>query len=359
MLYLVHQLAHSTKMKLSPNTNNLIRVALLTSPVIGLLISISPFNHVAFSIPAFLLSVFVGISFSFLIWLVNIYLIHIQETGHHFRLNNIVRFVLSYLINVSIIAILILIIKVYVFSNQNLELTRGFREESGIFVPILMGFLLNTVVVVIAESVVLRNKKTMVELENTQLRNKNTEAFYLQLKQQIHPHFLFNSLNILKTLIKKNPDAAVDYIIKLSDFLRVAISSNNSNTVKLEEELKLCLDYLEMQKIRFGKALEYSFDIADEVKYQGFVPVFAIQLLIENAIKHNSLTENSPLKIDVIHRDGWIKVSNNLQAKSNTESSTGLGLINLTERYKMLSDSSIEIFRNENVFSVSIKILSQ
>jgi len=105
--------------------------------------------------------------------------------------------------------------------------------------------------------------------------------------------------------------------------------------------------------------LEYSFDIADEVKYQGFVPVFAIQLLIENAIKHNSLTENSPLKIDVIHRDGWIKVSNNLQAKSNTESSTGLGLINLTERYKMLSDSSIEIFRNENVFSVSIKILSQ
>jgi len=222
-----------------------------------------------------------------------------------------------------------------------------------------MGFLLNTVVLVIAESVVLKNKKTMVELENAQLRNKNTEAFYLQLKQQIHPHFLFNSLNILKTLIKKNPDAAVDYIIKLSDFLRVAISSNNSNTVKLEEELKLCLDYLEMQKIRFGKALEYSFDIADEVKTQGFVPVFAIQMLLENAIKHNALTEDLPLKIEVIHRDGWIKVSNNLQAKSYTESSNGLGLTNLTERYKMLSDSSIEFFKNENVFSVSIKILPQ
>jgi len=112
-------------MKLSPNTKNLISVALLTSPVIGLLISISPFKHIAFSIHVFLLSIFVGISFSFLIWLLNIYFIHIQETGHHFRLRNIVRLVLSYLINVSIIAILILIIKEYVFSNQNLELYGG------------------------------------------------------------------------------------------------------------------------------------------------------------------------------------------------------------------------------------------
>ena len=205
----------------------------------------------------------------------------------------------------------------------------------------------------------MKNKKSMVELENAQLRIKNTEASYLQLKQQIHPHFLFNSLNILKTLIKKNPDTAVDYIIKLSDFLRVAISSNNSNTVKLEDELKLCLDYLDMQKIRFGKALEFSIDIPEEVKSEGFVPVFAIQLLLENAIKHNSQTYHSPLKINVFHQAGWITVRNNVQAKSSSEISTGLGLTNLSERYKILSDSNINIQANDKIFSVSIKILPQ
>jgi LytS/YehU family sensor histidine kinase len=238
-------------------------------------------------------------------------------------------------------------------------LTLTLQEKNGVYIPLIIGFLLNSIVLVIEESILLKNKKTMVELENAQLRIKNTEASYLQLKQQIHPHFLFNSLNILKTLIKKNPDTAVDYIIKLSDFLRVAISSNNSNTVKLENELKLCLNYLEMQKIRFGKALEFSFDIPEEVKSQGFLPVFAIQLLLENAIKHNSLTDHSPLKINVFHQDGWITVSNNLQAKSFSEISTGLGLTNLSERYKILSDSNINIQANDKIFSVSIKILPQ
>lgn len=252
-----------------------------------------------------------------------------------------------------------MLIKWYIFHNHYVELTLTLQEKNGVYIPLIIGFLLNSIVLVIEESVLLKNKKTMVELENAQLRIKNTEASYLQLKQQIHPHFLFNSLNILKTLIKKNPDTAVDYIIKLSDFLRVAISSNNSNTVKLEDELKLCLDYLEMQKIRFGKALEFSIDIPEEAKSQGFVPVFAIQLLLENAIKHNSLTDHSPLKLNVIHQDGWTTVSNNLQAKSSSEISTGLGLTNLSERYKILSDSNIKIQTNDKIFSVSIKILPQ
>ena len=346
-------------MKLTAKTNSLIRVSLLTSPVIGLLISFPPFKHIAFSIPAFLIIVSVGIVFSLIIWFVNIFLIYLNETDYNIKFSNKLRFTLSYLINVLIITSLLMFIEWYVFRNHNLELTLTFQEKTGVYNPLIIGFLLNSIILVIAESVMLKNKKTMIELENAQLRMKNTEASYQQLKQQIHPHFLFNSLNILKTLIKKNPDAAVDYIIKLSDFLRVAIFSNNSNTVKLGDELKLCLDYLEMQKIRFGKALEFSINIPEEAKSQGFVPVFAIQLLLENAIKHNSLTDRFPLKIDVIHQDSWIIVSNNLQAKLSSEISTNLGLTNLSERYKILSDSNIKIQANDTIFSVSIKILPQ
>lgn len=250
-----------------------------------------------------------------------------------------------------------MIIKGYIYHNLNNGFSLTLQEKNWVHVPLVVGFLLNSIILIIEESLLLKNKKAIVELENAQLRIKNTEASFHQLKQQIHPHFLFNSLNILKTLIKKNPDAAIDYTIRLSDFLRSAISSNNDNIVKLENELKMSADYLEMQKIRFGKALKFSFDIPDEVKSQGFVPVFAIQTLLENAIKHNSLTDDSPLNIEVFHHDGWITVANNLQTKSSYEISTSLGLTNLSERYKILSGSNISIQANDKIFSVSIKIL--
>ncbi|MFH0896030.1 MAG: sensor histidine kinase [Bacteroidota bacterium] len=230
--------------------------------------------------------------------------------------------------------------------------------EDPVFAPIILCFFINTIVLIIQEIVLLKNKKTSVELENAQLKIKNTEAYYQQLKQQIHPHFLFNSLNILKTLIKKNPELAESYLVKLSDFLRVSISSGNTNTVRLEEEIKLCVDFLEMQKIRFGDSLNYSIYIP-EIMHIGFVPVFSIQILIENAIKHNSLTTESPLQIDICYQNGALTVCNNLQNKLTSDTSTGMGLANLSERYKILSGNDIVIQKTNHKFCVEIKILSQ
>ena len=220
-------------------------------------------------------------------------------------------------------------------------------------------FLVNTIIIIIQQSILVRNKKITVELENAQLKAKNSEAFYQQLKQQIQPHFLFNSLNILKTLIKKNPDIAIDYVVKLSEFLRASISSNSVNTVKLKDELKLCQDYMEMQMMRFGKALEFKIDIPNHIKLSGFVPFFSIQILLENAIKHNSFTEELPLNIIVFYEVDHITVYNNISPKLSSDVTTGLGLINLSERYKILSGNDIKINANESSFSVSVKILTQ
>ena len=189
------------------------------------------------------------------------------------------------------------------------------------------------------------------------IKIKNSEAYYQQLKQQIHPHFLFNSLNILKALIKKNPGIAEAYLVKLSDFIRASISSSNLNTVKLTDEIKLSLDYLEMQKLRFGNSLEYEINIPEKIKITGSVPVFSIQLLLENAIKHNSLTNEQPLKINVTYHEGTIEVSNNIQYRQSSETTIGLGLANLTERYKILSGNDIIINKNEKTFCVKIKVL--
>jgi LytS/YehU family sensor histidine kinase len=233
------------------------------------------------------------------------------------------------------------------------------QNKEGLFPYLILTFMvvsINTIVIIIQGLVLLLEKKTLIESENTQLRIKNIEAANQKLKQQLQPHFLFNSLNILKTLIKKQPDDAEAYLKRLSDFLRASVSFDNANTVKFEEELKLCMDYLEMQKIRFGDAILFEINFPDEVK-TGFVPIFSIQLLLENAIKHNAFTIESPLCIRLIYQERWITVSNNIQHKITTESSAGMGLSNLSERYKIISGDEINIQSSDTYFSVSIKVL--
>jgi two-component system LytT family sensor kinase len=216
---------------------------------------------------------------------------------------------------------------------------------------------INSVVLIIQDLVLLIEKKTKIENENIELKIKNIEAANQKLKQQLKPHFLFNSLNVLKTLIRKQPDNAETYLKRLSDFLRASVSYENVNTVRFEEELKLSLDYIEMQKIRFGDAIHFEVNIPDKVKF-GFLPVFSIQMLLENAIKHNAFTTEAPLYIKLFYENGWLTVSNMVQHKATNESSTGLGLINLAERYKIISGDDIMIRADDSVFSVSIKILS-
>ena len=105
--------------------------------------------------------------------------------------------------------------------------------------------------------------------------------------------------------------------------------------MKFDEELKLSLDYIEMQKIRFGNSIHFEVNIPDEAK-AGLLPVFSIQMLLENAIKHNAFTTESPLHIKLFCENGWLTVSNTVRHKVAGESSTGMGLINLSERYKII-----------------------
>ncbi len=219
------------------------------------------------------------------------------------------------------------------------------------------GFVMNTLILILDNYVVIQELKAKIELENTKLKAANADASNQLLRQQIHPHFLFNSLNTIKSLYKKDNDLGNKYIIHLSDFLRVVVSDNNKKVNKLMSELKLCEDYIEMQKIRFKKALVFKVSITDEALKDGYLPSFALQPLVENAIKHNELTEEKPLFIQVNQVNDRIEISNNLQEKKSNEGSTGSGLVNLSERYRLISNEEVIINQTEQNFSVSIKIL--
>lgn len=216
---------------------------------------------------------------------------------------------------------------------------------------------INFVIIILQDYFIIYHFKTQSDIENSRLKTAQSEATNQLLRQQIHPHFLFNALNTLKSLYKIDEKAGEEYLVRLSDFLRAAISSNNSKKTRLKDEIKLCIDYLEMQKIRFGESLHYSVSVSDEQLENSFVPSFSIQPLLENAIKHNRLTREAPLNIIIQSEGDRIKVINNLQFKSTTEASTGSGLYNLSERYRMLSNDELIIENDGSFFKVSIKLL--
>lgn len=230
---------------------------------------------------------------------------------------------------------------------------------SKLFYVIILSILVNTVIIILQNYVMVQDAKINSDIENAWLKVANAEAANQLLRQQIHPHMLFNSLNTIKSLYNRNTAYADEYLACLSDFLRASVLNNNIKVIPLVDELKLCEAYLSMQKIRFGEALVWSISISNnDTHEESFVPSFSIQPLLENAIKHNELTERYPLDITIKQTNDRIKVSNNIRLKECTGTFSGFGLANLAERYKYISDDEVIIQDDGNVFSISIKILS-
>ena len=365
----------------------LFRLALFTSTAIGL-ITIAPVYVMTFSIAEVLapetiasilklspfsplvLSLMATVFMTFLIftfWSINILLTYTLDK-HSIIISTKTKYFISYVLCILSFILIRLLLTVlgsafyHQILTQKISYLTLFQAQHSIEVVrfimiVLFAVSSNTVILIIQDLMLLREKKAIIESENAQLKIKNIEATYNQLKQQIHPHFLFNSLNTLKTLIRKQPKNAEVYLKKLSDFLRTSITLNNENLAKLSDELKFCLDYLELQKGRVVEELKYSIEIPEEAK-SGFVPVFSVQHLLENAIKHNALTVENPLLIEIKYDNNRIIVSNNIQVKDLTEETTGRGLANLAERYKILSGDEIIFQSDDNHFSVSLKILN-
>lgn len=271
-------------------------------------------------------------------------------------LHKVIRYTVSYVL--AAIVCMLIDLAVLWLQKRGVLILAERRAMNWFFFMVMQSAVMNTIVVVFQNFIILQDTEARIRLENSYLKIANIEAANQLLKQQIHPHFLFNALNTLKSLIKKYPVLAEDYLVKLSDFLRASVSSNSTGVVRLEEEIKLCLDYLDMQKIRLGEALQFTLFVPKEKLQLNYVPAFSLQPLLENAIKHNMLTAETPLQINIVCLNSYIVISNNVQQKNSTEPSTGSGLANLAERYKILCGDDIVIQAGEEIFSVRIPLLN-
>lgn len=226
-----------------------------------------------------------------------------------------------------------------------------------LFTLVLAGAVLNTAILLIQHFMCLQQEKAQAELQVLQLKAVNAEASNLLLRQQIQPHFLFNSLSNLKALYNENQEAGESYLVHLANFLRTSLSSQSQTVSSLKDELAFLNDYLKMQKIRFGNALEYDIAIAQEDREKYHLPSFTLQLLVENAIKHNEITAELPLVISIFQQNDKLWVVNNARKKQSPEVSMGLGLANLAERYRLLSGDDLEIQEDKNQFRVILQLL--
>ena len=180
---------------------------------------------------------------------------------------------------------------------------------------------------------------------------------YLKLKRQVNPHFLFNSLNILNCLVceEKTEDAST-YIHKLASIYRYMIKSEDEDVVPLREELTFVNQYVDLLKLRFPEGFEVEIDVPEEVMYRYVLPC-SLQLLIENATKHNAVSADNPLIIKVEVIEDKMRVCNNIIPKVTRAESTGLGHKYIMQQYMDLSGKTIEIINNDNEYCVTLPLL--
>jgi len=202
------------------------------------------------------------------------------------------------------------------------------------------------------------NELQIQKIKNLELTESNLESQLSSLKKQLDPHFLFNSLGTLIALIEIDKDSAIDYIQEFSKVYRYILDTKDNNFVTIEEELNFCHAFIFLLKKRFNDSIITSFTINDET-LQKYVPPLSIQMLIENAIKHNIATDESPLEISIYTQDNYIVVENKLQLKKHSKPTSKLGLKNLNQRLFLLKKINIVIVESDNKFIAKIPFLSE
>jgi len=223
---------------------------------------------------------------------------------------------------------------------------------------ILLAFIIVviTILTVVELSVFLLEKWRFSLAELERFKKENAEFQFESLRSQVNPHFLFNSLNTLASLIYSDKEKAEIFIRELSDVYRYVLDNRGKELIQLNRELQVARSYLFLLGLRFEKNLEVKWEIDDEADRKMIAPL-TLQLLIENAVKHNIVSKKKPLTISIQALDKLLIVKNNLQRKDIKEYSSKLGLKNIQSRYGFLSAGEVEVIETDSEFIVKVPLI--
>ena len=321
--------------------------SVIASMIIGFLISFIFYLRALFlqdqiEHESYLFGFIFSFTVSFCIYFVNVPVVRKLHRLEKLLNSQILRIILELLITMSFAGI----VMTFVHSFYARFFTADSAETISLFDNIIIALVVNVVVVTIMEIIYFFKKWKNSLIESEHLRRKNVEIQYAALTNQINPHFLFNSLNILSSLIQEDSAKALLFTKEFSRIYRYVLDSKDKLIVSLQSELDFLNSYLYLQKIRFDKSLNYQTEI-DVTCLDFYLPPLSLQLLVENAIKHNEISEENPLNLGIKGHGQEIIVTNNFQPKEKNINNSGIGLKNLTERYSHYTDQA-PVFKVEN-----------
>lgn len=328
---------------------------LILIPVFGIAIPIVTglVDHTRYSLWQTKFSYLYTIGIAFIIWHGNRYLLFTLRSYFDW-FNKPVRKMSALVLAISFftipVSVLLLVGWYHLFENGNVNWNIVGMNALIIMIAVLF-------IVHVYETVFLVKEAETEKVQRAETEKAKAEAELEALKNQIDPHFIFNSLNTLSYLIEDNPAKAKHFNDSLADVYRYILQNKVRSLVLLKEEIKFLEDYFSLLKIRFENAVQLNISIPANIYDQFLIPPISLQILAENAIKHNEFSAVNPLHLDIsIHNEELI-VHNNLKKKKLRKPSSRIGLQNLDDRYKLTTKNSITVNEGENDFTVRLPIL--
>ncbi|SEQ58485.1 hypothetical protein SAMN05421824_2039 [Hyunsoonleella jejuensis] len=242
----------------------------------------------------------------------------------------------------------------FVFGGDSVEV---FLERER-FEYYQFGLWITLTIVAVFHVIYFYNKYQQNKLKEQKVIAGTASAKFDALKNQLDPHFLFNSLNVLTSLIEENPNQAQKFTTSLSKVYRYVLEQKNKELITVDEELQFAKTYMSLLKMRFEDSIVFTMPERSSNPESKVVPL-SLQLLLENAVKHNMVTSSKPLHIKIYEDEGYLVVENNLQPKQIVKKSSGVGLSNIMQRYKLLTNKKVDINKQATSFAVAIPMLTK
>ncbi len=331
-------------------------VILIGAPLLGIIIpNISKLiTNSKYTLMELVLAYAYFIAIAFIIWQGNVWLMYYIRKKYEWRYNQYYK--------IMIILFLANVLYSGIFSGLLLMLWKILSRETYTgWEPIF-----NTSVIIIIAAAFITNIYEIVYLNQEreynltraeQLNIAKAQAELEALKNQIDPHFIFNSLNTLSFLITRDPQNARLYNDTLAKVYRYILGNKDKDLVLLREEVEFISNYFYLLKIRFSEAVNMEIEINDLAAEDFLIPPISMQALVENAIKHNEFTDNNPLTINVSVSSNYVVIKNPIQPKNYAQPTSRIGLNNLDNRYKLITKRNIIIENNFKFFTVKLPIL--
>ena len=257
----------------------------------------------------------------------------------------------SILVTMATLISLNIFLWVYIWGND-FSILWNYENRNFYVVALVITIIVSTIIHAINFFQEVQKEKKISQ----RLRQEKLSTELNALRSHVDPHFLFNSFNVLSGLIDENPAKAQKFLAGLSKIYRYVLEQRNEETSTVGEELEFAQKYLDLQQMRFENSIAVNTEIDEETKEKK-IPSLSLQLLLENAIKHNGFSDSNPLQITISEQNEKLVVSNNVHHRKNIKPSAGMGLDNINERYKLLAKDGIIVDANDELFTVKLPLL--